>query len=190
MELTVTVEAAPTHCEDADGEVNTLIFGTGLTVNSVVVVQPPPSVYVTVALPPATPVITPVVLPAVAIAVLLLLQVPPTVASVKVVVEPAHTTGVPAIAEGAVLTDTTWLTLQPAGNTYEITGVPAEIPLTTPLDDPAVAIAGSLLLQVPPDGVLPNVVVKPIHTLPAPVMVAGEGFTVIGWAAVQPAPNE
>ena len=44
---------------------------------------------------------------------LLLLQVPPTVASVSVMVEPLHTTVGPAIATGDGFTATTVVALQP-----------------------------------------------------------------------------
>ena len=51
------------------------------------------------AVPAATPVITPV-LPAVTIPVLLLLHTPPAVASLNVVLIPAHTLAAPEILEG------------------------------------------------------------------------------------------
>jgi hypothetical protein len=51
------------------------------------------------ATPPATPVTTPVV-DTVAVAVLLDVHVPPVVASVRVIVEPIHTSDGPAIAAG------------------------------------------------------------------------------------------
>jgi hypothetical protein len=51
--------------------------------------------------------------PTVAIPVLLLLQVPPVTALLKVVVEPAHTVVVPVIAEGVVLTDRIAVEAQP-----------------------------------------------------------------------------
>ena len=55
----------------------------------------------------ADPAPTPVTVPDAfteAIALLLVAQVPPAVASVKAVVEPIHTTAAPAIAAGVVIT--------------------------------------------------------------------------------------
>ena len=63
-------------------------------------------------MPPLTPVTTPVVEPMVAIPVLLLLQAPPEVASVSVVLAPEHTDGVPDIDDGAELTVTDVVTKQ------------------------------------------------------------------------------
>ncbi len=57
-------------------------------------------------------------------------------------------------------------------------GVPAKIPVTTPLEF-TVANDGLLLLHVP-DGVPSlNVVVRPTHTLVVPVIAAGFGLTVM-----------
>ena len=64
-----------------------------------------------VTVPAATPVVTPVVLPIVAIAILLLLQVPPT--SLKVVVKPIQTFVIPVIADGNGLTVKGVLMIQP-----------------------------------------------------------------------------
>lgn len=74
----------------------------GLTEFTVTVAVDVPQlvVYVIVAVPDATPVTTPVVEPTEAIPVLPLLQVPPVVASLRVVVAPAHTVNVPVIAAG------------------------------------------------------------------------------------------
>ena len=55
-------------------------------------------------MPGLTPPIKPVLVPIVAIAVALLLQVPPTVASLSVVVAPVHTVGPPAIGDGTATT--------------------------------------------------------------------------------------
>jgi hypothetical protein len=54
--------------------------------------------------PAATPLTVPDPEPTVACAVLLLLQVPPAVPSLKVVVKPTHTLVVPVIAAGTGLT--------------------------------------------------------------------------------------
>ena len=67
--------------------------------------------------------------------------------------------------------------MQPEGSVYIIEGAPGEKPVTTPVVDPTLAIAGVLLVHVPPLVVLLNVIVEPVHTLLAPVMAAGEGLT-------------
>ncbi len=65
--------------------------------------------------PAATPVITPVVRPAVAMPVLALLQAPPGVASVTVVVAPTHTAEPEGVmATGVGLTVTVLKAEQPA----------------------------------------------------------------------------
>jgi hypothetical protein len=70
--------------------------------------------------------------------------------------------------------------------------LPADTPVTTP---PLVTVATAVLLlvQLPPVVASARVVVEPVHTVDAPVMVAtpGVAFTVIGWVTVveQPPPN-
>ena len=63
--------------------------------------------------PRATPLTTPVVLPMVAVAVVVLIQVPPATPSLSVIVAPTHTADGPVIAVGIVYTATVVLTLQP-----------------------------------------------------------------------------
>ena len=58
----------------------------------------------------------PDVMPAVATAVLLLVHVPPVVASLNVMVCPAHTLVIPVMADGAELIVIAVLDLQPAGD--------------------------------------------------------------------------
>ena len=67
------------------------------------------------AVPDATPVTSP---PDVTDAIpgALVLHVPPEVASVKVVLLPAHTTGLPAIAAGDAVTVISLVTVQPLPN--------------------------------------------------------------------------
>lgn len=69
-----------------------------------------------VAVPVVTPVIVPVVAPAVAVVVLLLVQLPPVVASLSVDVAPMHTTAVPVIAAGNGFTVTVAVFVQPVPN--------------------------------------------------------------------------
>ena len=68
-----------------------------------------------VAVPPVIPVRIPVVAPIVPTAVLLLLQVPPVLASLRVVVLPAHIGVVPIMAPGVGFTVIVVVVLQPPG---------------------------------------------------------------------------
>jgi len=70
-----------------------------------------------------------------------------------------------------------------------ITAVPGATPLTMPVE-PADAIEPLLLVQVPPDTVLDNVVVLPVQMTAVPVIVAGAVFTVISTVALtEPQPD-
>lgn len=75
------------------------------TVATVVTQQFAAIVYVIVAVDPATPVTIPDVCPTVAIAVLLLLHVPPVTVLVNTVVEPAHIIAFPLMDVGGRFTD-------------------------------------------------------------------------------------
>ena len=59
-----------------------------------------------------------------------------------------------------------------------INTVPANAPVTIPDDDPMAAIAGLLLVHVPPAGVEFSVVVNPTQTASVPVMFVGLALTV------------
>ena len=128
------------------------------------------------------PVNTPVTTPeeTVAIPGALLLQAPNGVASLKLVVSPWHTTGLPAIDAGNGLTVTIADDIHPVGSLYVIVAVPnGPVPVTKPVMKSTLAVPGTLLLHVP-DGVKSlNCVVRPEHTFNAPVIAAGNGFTVI-----------
>jgi hypothetical protein len=65
--------------------------------------------------------------------------------------------------------------------------VPNDIPPTTPVDALTVPMAGLLLLQVPPAGVVDKVVVAPRQAMFTPVMAAGVGVTVTTATELQPA---
>ena len=56
--------------------------------------------------------------------------------------------------------------------------VTAPVPTPVTVDPLMDAMDGLLLVQVPPETVLLNVVDEPRHTLVAPVIAAGTGFTV------------
>lgn len=83
--------------------------GSALTVIVWVVEQPPGSMYETVVVPAVVPVTTPVVEPMLAVPALLLVQVPPAVALVSEITEPAHKPKPPVgpvIVAGTALTVT------------------------------------------------------------------------------------
>lgn len=89
-----------------------VIGSIGFTRTDAVTKQLAPPVKVMVAVPPDTPDTTPDVDPTAAIAVLLLLQVPP-LASLNVVVALAHTVVVPVTADGIALTVTIIVSVHP-----------------------------------------------------------------------------
>ena len=63
--------------------------------------------------------------------------------------------------------------------------VPAVDPVTTPVEEPIIALL-LLLFHVPPDGVEFNVVVKPAHTAIVPAIEEGLAFTVTSAVLMQP----
>lgn len=81
-----------------------MVEGVATTVNTAVVEQPVPNVYVIVALPVAPAVTTPVAEPMPATEVALLVHVPPGVASVNPVELPEQSVSEPAMAAGKGLT--------------------------------------------------------------------------------------
>jgi hypothetical protein len=82
--------------------------GVAATVTTAVATQPTPIEYVMVAVPMDMPVTIPVEDPMVATPGALLLQLPPAVASARVVVEPTQVFSVPVIGAGVATTVTTW----------------------------------------------------------------------------------
>jgi hypothetical protein len=158
--------------------------GTGLTVTTVVDMQPVPSMYVIIDVPPETPVTTPVEEPIAALP-LLLLQVPPDEVLLRVVVSPAQTTVVPDIVAGNGFTVTVVTMMQPVPRVYVIAAVPNEAPVATPDDEPIVTFA-LLLLHMPPVTALLRLVVEPRQTDVGPVIPAGKGLTVNTIIAWQP----
>ena len=61
------------------------------------------------------------------------------------------------------------------------------MPDTIPVDKPTVAIAGALLVHVPPPASL-SVIVPPIHTDDGPEIGGGPDVTVIVCVLTQPVP--
>src|SRR6478735_8337928 len=158
--------------------------GIALTVIVVVLVPTQPlvvTVYEMMLVPAVTPLTTPL-LSIVATDSLLLLHTPPAVASVSVVVNPAHTLVVPLIAAttGIALTVTVVVLVptQPFVVTvYEMMLVPAVTPVTTPLLS-IVATDSLLLLHTPLAVASVSVVVNPAHTLVVPLMAATTGIAL------------
>jgi len=111
---------------------------------------------VIVVVPAATPVRIPEDSPIVATPVLLLVQVPPAAASVRVVVPPMHSGAIPKIG-GAMFTVTINVDVQPAA-VYEIIVVPPLTLVTNPVASTE-ATLDVLLLHVPPAVTLLNAVV-------------------------------
>ena len=118
--------------------------------------------------PALIPVTLPVV-PTVATDGVLLVQMPPGVASDNVMIVPAHKALAPAMAAVAV-TVTECVTVQPE-TVYEIVTAPALTPVTMPAE-PTVATVVALLAHVPPGIASDRVEVAPTHKLLAPVMGA------------------
>jgi hypothetical protein len=118
--------------------------------------------------------------------VLLLAHVP-VPASVNGVVAPTHKLEPPLIGPGKAFTTKGVVTLQPVvARAYVIVGVPATIPVTSPVPIPIVACDVLLLVQVPPDVGSDNAVVEPAHTLVIPAMAPGKGLTVTTDEVTQP----
>ncbi len=115
-----------------------------------------------------------------------LLHEPPAVASERAVVRPLQTKLLPAIAAGTLLTVTGRVAIQAPGlRVYVMVALPAATPDTLP-PEVTVATAVLLLVHAPPVTVLDNVLAVPMHTLPLPVMAAGEALTVTGRKLLQP----
>ena len=121
----------------------------------------------------------------VATPVFVLLHVPPVVASLSIVVVPAHILVVPVIGV-AGFTVTTAVAEQPAAVMKVIVEVPGDTPVIIPVAAPAVATAVLLLLQVPAPAELLRVVVLPWHTVRVP-NIGARAFTVKTAVAIQPA---
>ena len=105
------VVVPPTHVV-----VMPVIGATGLTVMVSVAEQPAPEVYFMTDVPASIPETTPVVVPIVATVVLLLLHVPPVMASLSVTVLPWHTEEGPVMATGGGRTVTEKADVQPVSD--------------------------------------------------------------------------
>lgn len=140
-------------------------------------------------MPPDIPAIEPEPGTAVATAVLLLVHVPPVMASLRMMVKPWQTFATPIIAEGVGRTVTVVIVIHPF--VYVMTDVPGAMPETIPVVEPIVAVPVLLLLHVPPVVALLKVeTAVPIHITVVPVMAAGLAPTVTTVEIVHPVPSE
>jgi hypothetical protein len=121
----------------------------------------------------------------VALAVLLLLHVPPLTLSVSVIVAPSHTLEdpdiVPATGSGlTVIMVVVAAAPQPFVIVYEMVTVPALTPVTSPAEFTE-AMPVLLLLHVPPPTDAVSVADAASHTVPAPDIepADGRGLTVM-----------
>jgi hypothetical protein len=155
-----------------------------LTVTIVVAALVPQALvtlYEMVLVPLVMPVTTPVEAPMVATAGVVLDHTPPGVALLRVPGVPTHTIPLPVIGAGAgvAITVTTAVTA-PDATLYVMVAVPAETPVTMPVDEPIDATDGVLDVQVPPGVASARVVVPVAQTVNVPVIgaVVAPGFTV------------
>jgi hypothetical protein len=136
--------------------------------------------------PADTPVTTPVPLTAVATLVVPLVHVPPVVASVNVIVEPAQKAADAGMVDGVVLTVTIAVAVQPVPNEYVIMAVPETTPVTIPLLVPTVATDVVPLVQFPLVVPSVKVIVVPEQKAAAPDIAVGKPFTVMTFVALHP----
>ncbi len=126
----------------------------------------------------------------VAIAVLLLVHVPPEMACARVLDAPTHAFVVPVMVASAALTVTCVTEMQPAPDRInDMLAVPVATPVTIPVADPTVALVVVLLAQVPPPEVLMMVVVPPAQMLLLPEFAGSAAFTVTVMYLAHPVAN-
>ena len=160
-----------------------IAVGAKFTVITAVAIQPAPVVYVIVAVPSSAPLTTPAVFTG-AVALALLLHVPPLVASASAVVAPRHMPVLPEIADIG-FTVTTLVTAHPAPVEYVIVAIPAIPPVTFPVPS-TLAMLALLLVHVPPVTASLSAVLLPAHTLAVPAITVGVRFTVTSVCTAQP----
>ncbi len=162
--------------------------GDGFTRTSTERLQPP-DVYTILVEPPLRPLTTPVD-DTVPITGLLLLQVPPGVALLNVVVCPTHTLVPPVITAGSAFTENTAVLRQPVESVYVILAVPAVPVVIVPVLEPIAAVPGASLNHVPPAGSALSVTEVPWQVLSVEPIAPGNAFTVATAVTLQPEPNE
>lgn len=123
----------------------------------------------------------------VAVPVLLLLHAPPAGLVANVVLAPTQMTVVPVIAAGLIFTVSVTVLVHPLLPKHVIVAVPADTPVTTPVDNATVATATLELVHVEPTIDEPNVRFAPTQTVAGPgTEIAGAGNTVATLVVTQP----
>ena len=140
--------------------------------------------------PGARPVNTPIAGFIVATAGILLIHVPPGVASVRSMEELLQTTEGPEIVNGIGFTVTMSVLIQPPAAVYVIIAVPAIKPVIIPEELPAKAIPGADDDHVPPPVASDKVIVSPSHKLDGPDMDGTVALTVTIITAEQVVPMD
>jgi hypothetical protein len=126
-------------------------------------------------LPTEAPVRIPDVEPIVATEGVPLVHRPPVILLDNVEEPPTQLVNVPDIVPAlSVCTVTIFVAKQPPETTYEIRDVPAETPVTVPVDDPIVAMPVDTDVQVPPEVAFTSVVEFPTQTEAVPVIAGTE----------------
>ena len=171
----VSVVVVPAH--SVTGVDGVMAAGRAFTVTLAVVLHVP-MLYVIVAVPALAPDTVPLTTVA---DVLLLVQLPPLVASVRTVVVPWQRTAVNGlIATGELLTVTGLVTKQPDELVNVMVATPTPEPNTVPVELPTEAIELLLLLHVPEASASVVLDPKQIVTAVTGVIAEGEAFTVTG----------
>jgi hypothetical protein len=108
----------------------------------------------------------------------LLVQLPPGVASARGIVLPAQTDDGPVMGDGPAFTVSILVTVQLVPpREYVIVGVPKVTPVTIPVEEPTI-MSPPVVLQTPPGAISLNREGSPIHTTDGPMIGPGTGLTV------------
>ena len=180
--LSIVVEPAHTKAGPL------IAAGLGFTVSTRVVAHPVGKEQLITTVPAETPDTIPVAEPIVAMPGSPELHSPTAGTADKTVVVPTHRLESPIIPPGRGLTVTIAVVAHPVGSAYVMFAVPAEIPETSPAL-PAVAVPVEPELHVPPAVISLSVVTDAAQTTNAPVIAAGDAFTVSVSVLKQPAGN-
>jgi len=141
-----------------------------------------------IAEPDERPVTTPVVGTTEATDKLLLLHIPPPLASLSVVLSPSQVLAVPVTEEGSEFTNTDVDVLHPVDEVKLMLTRPEDTPLTEPVNGTTDATA-TLPDDHVPLPVLISVTEFPTQTLLGPVIAAGNGLTLTFVVVMHPVGN-
>lgn len=167
------------------------VIGSGVwnTCTLVVTKQPVGIVYVMMAMPALSLVTSPVASTS-ATPGLLVLQVPPGIASLSNDVDgdskvAEHNCVSPVIGSGTGFTVILLVTVQPPPKVKMMVAPPADTPVTTPVVLPTLAMPGVVLSHVLVPAASVRVMLLPTHTWVGPAMAGGIGLTVTVFVARQ-----